>query len=195
MEAIANALTDYCLRKKFITEDKREIYCYGFKLIFADVINFSIVLILALLFKQIFSGIAFLFTLCCVRKHSGGFHAKTFWLCRISLIITFVCVLALSMLVSASEFDMLISGIINVFSVVFISVFSPVRHPNKPLTEEQAKLNKKRAFIASLLLAALSAALIFAGVGEGVTISITLLAIVILMIVGLITVKGGEKNV
>ena len=30
------------------------------QLIFADVINFSIVLILALLFKQIFSGIAFL---------------------------------------------------------------------------------------------------------------------------------------
>ena len=44
MNSLANAITDYYCKKNIITEDKKEIYCYGFMLIIADIINYTIIL-------------------------------------------------------------------------------------------------------------------------------------------------------
>lgn len=41
MENFANAITKYYIKQKYIPEEKQQIYCYGFKLILADIINFS----------------------------------------------------------------------------------------------------------------------------------------------------------
>lgn len=194
-EAIANAITHYCLNKKYIPEEKKEIYCYGFKLIFADIINFTLVLLLALIFGEITSGIAFLITLCSVRKHSGGFHAKTFWLCRLSMLVTFISVLAVKTVVAKTDYLLPISIALNIISVIIIAKLAPVKHPNKTMNERQIKLNKKNAIIASAVMAAVSTVLTAAGITEGVTITITLSADVILMIIGLISTKGGKTNV
>lgn len=89
MEKISNAITDFYIRKNHVPKEKREIYSYGFQLILADIINFSIVILLGVFLGKVIDSILFLITLCSIRQFSGGFHAKTFWLCRVSMLITF----------------------------------------------------------------------------------------------------------
>ena len=48
MDKISTFLADYCIRHSQVPREKREIYIYGFKLIFADIINFGIIIFLVL---------------------------------------------------------------------------------------------------------------------------------------------------
>lgn len=193
MEKLSNIITDFYIRKTFVSEDKREIYQYGFKLIIADIINFSMIMLLGVVLRRFTESIAFLITLCGVRQFSGGFHAKTFWLCRLSMIITFVCVILSTYFISHTIDNIAITSV-NVVSVTVIAILAPVKHPNKTLTEQQQKQNKMKAIITSLILSVVSVILIAANRIEGVTISITLVAVVILMIIGVTVQRGGNKN-
>ncbi len=195
MDKLINKITDFYIKKSYISEDKREIYSYGFKLIIADIINFSIVMLLGVISGKFLESIVFLITLCGVRQFSGGFHAKTFWMCRLSMIVTFLCVIIISHFLSETAcYNIINIGIINGISVIVIAALAPVEHPNKPLTGEQKKKNKRNAIITSLLLSVISIILIEANRIEGVTISITLTAVVILMIASIVLQKGGRSD-
>ena len=195
MDRLANTITDYYIRKKIIAEEKREIYSYGFKLIIADVINYVIIISLGIVFNRLIESTSFLITLCVLRQFSGGFHAKTFWLCRLSMIITYICVMALSDIIAYKEYSIITVSIINVISIVFIAVFAPIVHPNKPLSDRQKRGNKIKSIITSFFLSIASILLVIADVKPGVTISTTLLSVIILMIIGSATQKGGKRNV
>ncbi|MBR1970244.1 MAG: accessory gene regulator B family protein [Clostridia bacterium] len=186
MDKLANILTDFCMNRNKIQEDRREIYCYGFKLIIADIINFSIVLIVGLLLNKVFDSILFLITLCGTRQFSGGFHARSFWLCRLSMIITFISVFAISNIVAKSHWELVWCTSINILCVITMAVLAPVIHPNKILTEIQKQKNKIKSIITSFIMAVISIVLVLLDVDGGVTISITLLAVIVLMIVSLI---------
>ena len=195
MDRIANTITDHLVRKQRIDERQREIYCYGLKLILADVINFSLIMLLSVLLGRFWDGVAFLITLCGVRKYSGGFHAKTFWLCRLSMLITYLCVIGISELLGRMSGALLVTIVLNVAAIVIIPCLAPVKHPNKILTDKQLEENKLKAAIASEILAAVSILFVIVNNPVGITMAMTLCAIVVLMFVGIISMKGGRKNV
>lgn len=194
METITNSLTEYYIRKNIIPCDKKEIFAYGFKLIIADIINFSIVILLSLIINRLLDGLVFLITLCSIRQFSGGFHANTFWMCRLSMIITFCCVITISSLL-ANNINVIIIIIINTVCITVIGTLSPIKHTNKSLTAQQQQKNKRNAIIISLIFFVISSALAIMGIYEGITISITLTAVVVLMIIGIAAQKGGNGNV
>lgn len=193
MNMLADFITTCCIRKNIISEDKKEIYCYGFKLIIADVINFSIIIILGVALNRLCESLVFLFTLCFLRQFTGGFHAKTFWLCRTSMIITYFLVMFLSTVILKAS-PQIICLFINILCVVIIFLYAPAENTNKPLSSIQKKSNKLKSVITSIIFSA--ASMIFASAGEivGVTISTTLSAVVILMLAVKIKTKGGYKN-
>lgn len=191
MEKISNAITDFYIRKNYVPQDKREIYSYGFQLILADIINFSIVILLGVFLGKVVDSILFLITLCSIRQFSGGFHAKTFWLCRLSMLSTFFCVTVISQLLPMQSYKIIVL-VINIICTAVITFLSPVKHPNKELNTKQKKQNKINAFITSFIMSAISIILIIAGFDKGVTISITLAAVTILMVIGIMVQEGGK---
>ena len=192
METISNAITDFYIRKNYIPQEKKEIYSYGFKLIIADIINFSIVMLSGAVLGKFIESMLFLVTLCGIRQFSGGFHAKTFGLCRLSMLITFFGVILTSWLITFVSFSTELLLILNIICIVLIYTLAPIRHPNKTLTVEQKRRNKIKATITSLILSVASSVLLLGKIDLGVIISITLAAVVILMIIGLAVQKGGN---
>lgn len=195
MDNLSMVLTNYFVSKKLIPYEKMEIYNYGFKLILADIINFSIIMLLSVLLNRVLDGLVYLVVLCSIRRFSGGFHAKTFWLCRISMIITYLMILILSnFLVSIAIFPP-VSVFINIGLLLFIAVFSPVKHPNKKLSPKQIEKNKYNAILVTIIWTILSVFLIYLNITQGITIMTTILAVVILMALGMINKEGGRSNV
>lgn len=196
MEKISNAITDFCIRHSRIPNEKREIYNYGFKLIFADIINFVIITLLGLCIGRIIESVIFLVTLCGLRKYSGGFHAKSFLICRLSMVATYFVVTIATFFALKISRIITIVAFINLASVIGISLLAPIENANKKLTTHQVKVNKMKAIVVATVLSFTSIVLVFFNVrAESVTISITLLAVVVLMIPGLIEKKGGDSNV
>ena len=195
MEKTAKLITQYFIRKNIILKEKADIYCYGLKLIFADIINFSIIILLGFLLNRIFESIAFLIALCGIRRFSGGFHAKTFWLCRLSMMATYICVMEVVSIILHTNMQLPLILLCDIIVIIFISIFAPVEHPNKPLSQSQRKQNKRKAVITTVFLSFFSIFLVFIKINLGVTISITLVAVMFLMIISMVLQKGGKKNV
>lgn len=81
-------------------------------------------------------------------------------------------------------------------SIIGISLLAPIENVNKKLTTHQVKVNKMKAIVVATVLSFTSIVLVFLNYrAEGITISITILAVVVLMIPGLIEKKGGDSNV
>lgn len=196
MDKISTFLADYCIRHSQVPREKREIYIYGFKLIFADIINFGIIILFGLCTGKLKESIIFLITLCGLRQYSGGFHAKTFLICRISMIITYVAVTVTTIYVESQNEVFSIVLILNIISTIFISILAPIENENKKLSTYQKSDNKIKSIIVSAVFSLGSTLLtVYNFRTEGVTISITLLAVVILMVIGLVVKKGGDSGV
>lgn len=183
MDRFAELLTAFCVRKKYIPAEEKEIYCYGFKLIAADVINFSIIILIGILMNCLADSIIFLGVLCGIRQFCGGFHAKTFWLCRLSMVLTYISVEFLSLSISNLRIERPTVIILNIIAITIIALFAPVENVNKLLTEQEKKVNKLIAIIASVCLAIISVILVVIGIDKGVNISVTMFAAAILMLV------------
>lgn len=196
MDKISTFLADYCIRHAQVPREKREIYIYGFKLIFADIINFGIIILFGLYTAKLKESIIFLITLCGLRQYSGGFHAKTFLICRISMIITYVAVTVTTIFVESRKEVFFIVLILNIISTIFISILAPIENANKKLSIYQKSENKIKSIIASAGFSLGSTLLTVSNFKtEGVTISITILAVGILMVIGLVAKKGGDSGV
>ena len=193
MNRLASAITNYYCKKNIIAEDKKEIYCYGFQLIMADIINYTIIIALGIILNRIIDSMVFLIILCGIRQFSGGFHAKTFAVCRLSFIATYICVLSISFIIS--KINNVYVVLINVICFIFISYFAPIEHPNKPMTSLQKKRNKLKSIITSSVVSVASVILVAMDMAVGVTISITLLEVAFWMLVSLLMRKGDKKNV
>lgn len=195
MEKILDKLTGFYIKKNIISEDEKDIYCYGFKLIVADVINFSLILFIGTIINLFKESVVYLLTLALIRRHSGGFHAKSFTACRVAMIVTFLMVATVYMIITKFGYGNNILLLLNVFNVLYIAIYSPVKHPNKELNEKEKKNNKLKAIVYSVIFACISTLLISFKINAGVIILLTMSAIVILMLAAQVSLKGGKNNV
>lgn len=189
METISAFLVDKLLKRNIILEEKAPICKNGIMLILADIINFSLILIIGLFTKSLFESVMYLTVFWIVRRFSGGFHAKTYWLCRIVTVGTYMTIFLVSKIIN--DYYIIITLICDIFAVITMIVFAPIRHPNKELTNKEVKANKLFALLTTLFFTLLSIVLSVFNRKEGLVISLILFAISVLMYIGLLT-NGNE---
>lgn len=127
-----------------------------------------------------------------VRKFSGGFHAKTYWVCRIVTVGTYIFVFFASKMIGGSSSIFVV--ICNLFSVITMIAFAPIRHSNIELTGKEEKANQLFAVLITLVFTVLSIILMVFGHEEGFIISLTLFAVAVLMYAGLLANERKEEK-
>ena len=112
------------------------------------------------------------------------------------MIITYVAVTVTTIFVESRKEVFFIVLILNIISTIFISILAPIENANKKLSIYQKSENKIKSIIASAGFSLGSTLLTVSNFKtEGVTISITILAVGILMVIGLVAKKGGDSGV
>lgn len=193
MGKISSLLTEEFIKRDIITSEKREICRIGIELILADIINFTAILLIGLIAGKFVYGCIYLVLFWTVRRFSGGFHAKTYAVCRTVTIGTFVLVLLAARLINAHL--ILYTAALDIAAIAAVVLFAPVKHPNKELSDKEIKMNRFFSLVSVLLFAAVSICLVSAGLKEGLCIALTLFAIAVLMLAGLISNRRREgKN-
>ena len=192
METISLCLTKKCLDRNIITPDKADICKIGIELIVADIINFSIILAIGALTKSLMNSCIYLLLFWSVRRFSGGFHAKTYAVCRAVTIGIFLTILLIDKIVCGNL--LLYSIVFNITSFITMLLFAPVRHPNKELTDKEIKANKLFSLVTTIFFASVSIVLVAIERKEGFVISLTLFTITILMYIGMLTNKKKEEK-
>ena len=99
MHGLSECIASFYVKRKIIPTEHKEIYSYGIELILNEALTFILVLITGAVLKNFIGSVIFLIVFCGTRIYTGGFHANTTAVCRMTMIITASSVIIFSRLI------------------------------------------------------------------------------------------------
>lgn len=194
MRSLSGAIADFYVEKNIIKKDMKSVYEYGVSLLINDIINFSMILLLSALLRDIKQGIIFLIVFYFTRVRCGGFHAKKVWICRTTMLSTFIFIF-LAVKFSAQYYTTIWSLLISFVSIITLLPIVPVENPNKKLDKKTREKNRKVGILITCFFAILSIILSFCKIQVGAVISFTILSVAVLAVIGnIVNKQGGGQN-
>lgn len=184
MENVYSNILDLMLTKGYISKENQDLYLYAMKVLFRSIINMTALFVtgiaLGLLKESIFMFLSFFV----LRKFAGGLHSDKYITCFVSSL--FISVGGLLLIKNAWFVSKNIFAIIMLVSASLIVVFSPVKHPNKDISNKEEKIYKAFSAVLSVIICGLSILLIFneIGVETGYSLGTGLITASLLMIAG-----------
>ena len=140
---LAKGTACFFVDNKIIEAEDSEVYAYGIELLLSTIFNLIIAIIIALISNEFIPCVINLTAFVTIRMYAGGYPADTHWGCMLTL----ACVLIIFILIikTISLTVMMISiPIMWILSAIIIFIFSPVEHPNKPISyKKKLKLRNK----------------------------------------------------
>lgn len=183
MNYLSECIADLYIKRNIILPEEKDVYKSGIELVLNDVVTFSLILLISSLIWHFRYAAEFLITFCITRVFCGGYHAKKAYICKITMVLTFLSVVIISGLLKNVDYTILY-GIL-IVSFVILLPFVPVKHPNKKLSTEEYKINRIRGIISYILFSICSVIVMnFLNKSDGLIILLSLSAVTVLAIIG-----------
>lgn len=184
MNYLALVVAQIIVRKPEQNKEWIEIYQYAIQILLEKWISLLAIGVIAFLLNQGMEYLFFLLIFMPLRSHGGGFHMKTYPGCLLGSIILIIGTLF------AAEYlplkDLPVFCVVRDLAMLCaIRRMAPVQHINRPMTEKEIAGCRKRIRTVTAVIAVLLIALMLAGCLKYLSIaSVTLFAVVLLMIAG-----------
>lgn len=192
MNYLSNCIADFYVKRNIIDKCDKEVYQAGVALILNETLSFLLVIILSLIVCKIRYSFEFLVVFCITRIFCGGFHAKKTYVCRMTMLLTFLTVITGAAFWENSSTEFLC--LINLVSFLILLPLIPVKHPNKTMTAELIKKNRMKGVIAYIFFALCSVLIAeYVSAKDGFVIALSLSAVTVLAIVGVISNERRKK--
>jgi accessory gene regulator B len=188
---ISKKIAFFLLNKKVIEQEELEIYIYGYEVLISSLIDFSIVLLFAAIFNKVVLMTIFFVMFVSIRIYTGGYHAETFFKCKIVFVM--ICLL----LIITSYVDVLLIPmiIIMIFFNTTVFIFAPVENINKPLFICEKNKYRRISIVLSLIWTTIAVITYFYYTEICQSITTTAFIIAVMMIEGEnINSKEVRKN-
>lgn len=148
-EYLSHKLTVLLCRKMRIEEDETELYELGIEVLVSTGYTSAVIIFIGALLHRTVEALIFLACFITLRNYSGGYHAKTRVGCFVTSIICYLSSVGIVFLtgrlpVRALVFFMCI-GLMAVLALFY--KLAPAENPNKRLTADWKKHNRKMTFI------------------------------------------------
>lgn len=188
---LCNRLADFLCTKGIVSEDEKEIYIYGYEMIITTILGAVLVFAIALLTGRFAEALCFFIVFVITRQFCGGYHSQTRIMCSVTFLMCYVSVLFFNSILEP-VYTWFIHLIILVPYFAVILGYSPIVNENKPLTDEEIIINRKRSIIVSVGWLALSTMLLIFMPILSSAIDLTLLVIAVLMTIEIVKRKEGK---
>lgn len=176
MEHLAETMTDFLLRHKYITEEQAE-WCHYMLVKKMMSITSLVLLPLGALIVGWGGALFYTFVFRFLRERTGGYHAKTPHGCLLSS----VCCQSVMLFLSTRMPDPVVSAFVAWFSCLSIALFGPANHPELHLSEKELKALQPRIYIRLLIVAALTTVLLFVHPDWGACAAFGIFAVALLL--------------
>lgn len=135
---------------KIIHPNDYEIYKYGFELFFSLLLTVIIIFVISFFFEKMFETLLYLIGFFTVRIICGGYHAKHHISCFITSLLTYCLFLLFYNLITKDEYSFIFIVLMISISAIIILIFTPIEHPNNPMSLYRKKKNRKRGLFLSI---------------------------------------------
>lgn len=89
MDAVIGKIVNLMLEKEKLKAEK-SVYEFGLKVLINESFTFLLTILISIILKQVEFSIIYIFLFSYLREYSGGYHASTYWKCRICYIAMFM---------------------------------------------------------------------------------------------------------
>lgn len=155
---ISIIISEQIVRLGGISQEKLNVISYGMELIISSIIGIFLLIGISIGLGQPFSWLAFLLGFVPLRVSAGGYHAKTHFLCYITIGGLFAACHLIAVGINLSP---LFHVFVSMIAAVLVFLFAPIQSPQKPLTRHSRKTNR----IASLVVVCIDIAIAIASFG------------------------------
>lgn len=188
---IARMVTVFLLKHNSIDESSIDIYQYGNEVIISSLIDVIIVIAIGVLFNELGQAVAFFITFFALRCFTGGYHANTYFKCKLVFVINILLVLCI--IHQQKLYNIYSLTLICLFSVIVVFALAPIDNNNKPLTKLEKKTNSNKARFIVLSTTIIIYILYYYTRITSFTMLLALFSVTIAMIIEY-TRKGGICN-
>lgn len=150
IDYISNKMLSYLLKNDAISDDEvdRAHYKYGIEITISSLLNIILVVILGIVFSEIELSAIFLLLFISIRQLTGGYHAKSYFRCNLTMCVSFCCCVFATTILK-NYFNMIFLIIHIILSSIIILAFCPVSNENKPIKPEARNKYRITSFILS----------------------------------------------
>ena len=184
IKKLTNHILSYLISSNAIddNEETKDYYRYGIEITISSLINILLIIIIGIVSGNALESIVFLACFIPLRQFTGGFHAKTYFLCNLSFAVSFIILLIVYKFTNQYVTSYIVFLII-IFSCIIFFSECPVENKNKVITEEKKKIHKVISVILCFLYGITGAILIMFSYKIGVILLYTLILISFLVII------------
>ncbi len=148
-------ITDIFIKQGTITEEKKDVYSYGFEILISNIVYISLFIAIAIITNTLLASFVFFIGFYIYRTIAGGFHADTYIKCHILFMINHLLFI-LTIKLCPIYINSYVSFVLTIVSSLFLFFFAPVEHPNKPFIKNERKRFRKFSCIHAILLLIIS---------------------------------------
>lgn len=134
-----------------INNADRELYLYGFFILFSQILYFIFTIIFSFILGVILEGVIFYVVFQFIRTNAGGIHASSELRCEVATTVSIFLCLGIVKLCDLYNIKTVII-FLTVVAAVLISLLCPLDTPEKPLNPKEKKYFRKKSWIILLVI-------------------------------------------
>lgn len=135
----------YLVANRIGKKEYLRIYTYGFECLIATMGNIMVVFLAGLLFNMEKELAVYMIFYSILRMQSGGCHQASHVKCIFWYLILAISSIQFVMLIQMTRIGLLFLVMFQIFAVLLVYQYAPIKSANKKVTKEQLLLNKKRS--------------------------------------------------
>ena len=196
IKKFANRILDFVYKNSDIPNELKEVYQYGIEITVSSIFNIILIIIASLLFRDLLSGLIFLFCFISLRTYSGGYHATTYLRCNIVFLLTYILVEVPCIVLSIYFLlDIRIAEVLLLLFFLPVLIYAPVKNKHKKLDETKIRRNKILSVLIYIILAVIALLLHSCKSPYGMTVVMTLSAVSIMILIEIFMQRRGYHEV
>mgnify|MGYP003287496798 CR=1 FL=1 len=143
-----------------INNADRELYLYGFFILFSQILYFIFTIIFSFILGVILEGVIFYVVFQFIRTNAGGIHASSELRCEIATTVSIFLCLGIVKLCDLYNIKTVII-FLTLVAAVLIFLLCPLDTPEKPLTSKEKKYIRKKSWIILFIILTIIALSLF----------------------------------
>ena len=160
IDQLSMSIARFFVNKKLIPKDELDSYAYGYQVIIISIINWSSILIIAILTHSLIDTLFYMLPIVILRRHTGGYHARSYAQCYILSVSFYLIVLLLTRFIPDSAVYV-IAPVLSMITYIPILKYAPIEHANNPQSKKRMIRHRRSCVVLSSIFLAISIALLF----------------------------------
>lgn len=151
IEYMVNVTLNRFNENQIIEKEDEDIYRYGLQILIGSIVKGIIILSIAFITGFLLEAIVFISVFGVLRIQAGGIHADSYKTCLITTLLFVFASIIIGKAINSKDSIFIFSSLLYISGLI-VYMYAPVETPNKPLSDKEVIIYRRRSRITYIIL-------------------------------------------